>query len=74
VTADEKAHNAGDMVLDARHDPTMWSMFNAGVDGSAWSLLRMHEALVERLGEAVQEILNSRAYQQLIPKGSTTET
>ena len=29
---------------------------------------------MERLGEAVQEILNSSAYQQLIPKGSTTET
>ena len=42
--------------------------------GSAWCLLRMHQALVKRLGEAVQEILNSRAYQQLIPKGSTTET
>jgi len=82
VTAADKAHNAGDMVLDARRDPAMWSKFNAGLDGSAWYLLRMHQALVgrlpesrsvERLGEAVNDILNSSAYQQLIPEGSTTE-
>ena len=29
---------------------------------------------VEGLGEAVNDILNSRAYQQLIPKGSTTDS
>ena len=29
---------------------------------------------MERLGEAVNDILSSNAYQQLIPKGSTTET
>lgn len=80
VTAADKAHNAGDMVLDARRDPAMWRKFNAGLDGSAWYLLRMHQALVdrlpesrsvERLGEAVGEILSSSAYQQLIPAGST---
>lgn len=82
VTAADKAHNAGDMVLDARRDSGMWRKFNAGLDGSAWYLMRMHQALldrlpesrsVERLGEAVKAILNSRAYQQLIPNGSTTE-
>jgi hypothetical protein len=78
VTAADKAHNAGDMVLDARRDPAMWSKFNAGLDGSAWYLLQMHQALVgrlpasrsvERLGEAVNDILNSGAYQALIPEG-----
>ena len=78
VTAADKAHNAGDMVLDARRDPAMWSKFNAGLDGSAWYLLRMQQALVdrlpesrsvERLGEAVKEILNSDAYQALFPEG-----
>lgn len=82
VTAADKAHNAGDMVLDARRDPAMWRKFNAGLDGSAWCLLRMHQALVEhlpesrsveRLGEAVNDILSSNAYQQLIPAGSTAE-
>ena len=78
VTAADKAHNAGDMVLDARRDPAMWSKFNAGLDGSAWYLLRMQQALVdrlpesrsvERLEEAVKEILNSDAYQALVPEG-----
>ena len=82
VTAADKAHNAGDMVLDARRDPDMWRKFNAGLDGSAWYLMRMHQELVdrlpnsrsvERLGEAVNDILNSSAYQQLIAEGSTTE-
>ena len=82
VTAADKAHNAGDMVLDARRDPGMWRKFNAGLDGSAWYLLRMHQELVdrlpesrsvERLGEAVNDILSSSTYQQLIPAGSTAE-
>ena len=82
VTAADKAHNAGDMVLDARRDPGMWSKFNAGLAGSAWYLQRMHQELVdrlprsrsvERLGEAVSEILSSSVYQQLIPAGSTAE-
>ncbi|MEB3159413.1 MAG: HD domain-containing protein [Synechococcus sp.] len=78
VTAADKAHNAGDMVLDARRDPAMWCKFNAGLDGSAWYLLQMHQQLVsrlpssrsvERLGEAVQEILNSGAYKSLVLGG-----
>ena len=78
VTAADKAHNAGDMVLDAKRDPAMWRKFNAGLDGSAWYLLRMQQALVdrlpesrsvERLEEAVKEILNSDAYQALVPEG-----
>ena len=82
VTAADKAQNAGDMVLDARRDQAMWSKFNAGLDGSAWYLLQMHQQLVEhlpesrsveRLGEAISEILSSNAYQQLIPAGSNTE-
>jgi len=80
VTAADKAHNAGDMVLDARRDPAMWSKFNAGLDGSAWYLLRMHQELVERLpasrsverlGEAVHDILSSGAYQALVPEAIT---
>jgi (p)ppGpp synthase/HD superfamily hydrolase len=78
VIAADKAHNAGDMVLDARHDPAIWSKFNAGMEGSAWYLLRMHQQLrlrlpesrsVERLGEAVTEILASEGYQRLVPEG-----
>ena len=78
VTAADKAHNAGDMVLDARRDPAMWSKFNAGLEGSAWYLMRMHQQLkhrlpgsrsVERLGEAVSEVLASESYRRLVPDG-----
>lgn len=78
VTAADKAHNAGDMVLDARRDPAMWSKFNAGLEGSTWYLLRMHQQLknrlpqsrsVQRLGEAVVEILSSEPYRRVVPKG-----
>jgi (p)ppGpp synthase/HD superfamily hydrolase len=80
VTAADKAHNAGDMVLDARRNPAMWSKFNAGMEGSAWYLLRMHQQLkrrlpksrsVKQLGEAVSEILTSAGYRQLVPEGIT---
>ena len=78
VAASGKAQNAGDMVLDARRDPAMWSKFNAGLEGSAWYLLRMHQQLkrqlpqsrsVERLGEAVSEILAMDSYRRLVPQG-----
>lgn len=78
VTAADKAHNAGDMVLDARRDPAMWSKFNAGLEGSAWYLLRMHQQLknrlpqshsVQRLGEAVVEMLSSEPYRRVVPEG-----
>jgi (p)ppGpp synthase/HD superfamily hydrolase len=78
VTAADKAHNARDMVLDARRDAGMWSKFNAGLDGSAWYLLRIHQTLSrllpgsrsnELLGEAVEEILASDAYRRLVPAG-----
>ncbi len=78
VTAADKAHNARDMVLDARRDPAMWSKFNAGLEGSAWYLLRMHQQLSHRLphsrssellGEAVREILASDPFLKLVPNG-----
>jgi (p)ppGpp synthase/HD superfamily hydrolase len=78
VTAADKAHNARDMVLDARRDPRSWERFNAGLEGTAWYLLRMHQSLSHRLpasrstellGEAVKEILSSEAYQRLVPAG-----
>lgn len=78
VTAADKAHNAADMVMDSRRDPAMWRKFNAGLDGSAWYLLRMHQQLnhrlpqsrsVERLGESVREILAMESYRRLVPQG-----
>jgi (p)ppGpp synthase/HD superfamily hydrolase len=78
VSAADKAHNARDMVLDARKDSGMWSKFNAGLQGSAWYLLRLHQTFSHRLagsrsvvllGESVQEILSSDAYTSSVPRG-----
>ena len=78
VTAADKAHNARDMVLDARRDRRSWERFNSGLDGTAWYLLRIHQSLSHRLpgsrsnellGESVKEILASDAYRDLVPRG-----
>ena len=78
VIAADKAHNGGDMALDARHDSGIWSRFTTGLEGSVWYLLRVHQQLkhrlphsrsVERLGEAVSEILASEAYRRVVPQG-----
>ena len=78
VIAADKAHNAMDMALDARRKPELWERFTAGLEGSAWYLLRVHQQLsrrlpqsrsVERLGEAVAEILASEACRRLVPNG-----
>jgi (p)ppGpp synthase/HD superfamily hydrolase len=78
VSAADKAHNARDMVLDARRDPSMWGKFNAGLEGSAWYLQQLHLTFqrrlensrsVELLGESVEEILSSQAYRAVVPKG-----
>ncbi len=75
VTAADKAR---DMVLDARRNPSSWERFNAGIDGTAWYLLRIHQTLSHRLrgsrsnellGEAVKEILTSEIYGRLVPAG-----
>jgi (p)ppGpp synthase/HD superfamily hydrolase len=82
VSAADKAHNARDMVLDARRNPTMWGKFNAGLEGSAWYLQELHLTFsrrlrnsrsVELLGESVREILLSPAYLALVPAGTTPE-
>jgi hypothetical protein len=66
------------MAIDARHDPAIWSRFSAGLEGSVWYLLRVHQQLkhrlphsrsVERLGETVSEILVSESYRRVVPEG-----
>jgi len=78
VTAADKAHNARDMVLDARRDARSWGRFRSGLDGTAWYLLRIHQTLSHRLpdsrsnellGESVKEILASEAYRRIVPHG-----
>ncbi|MEO1004213.1 MAG: hypothetical protein AAFX65_14055, partial [Cyanobacteria bacterium J06638_7] len=55
-----------------------WGRFNAGMDGTAWYQLRIHQILKRRLpdsrstellGEALQELLDSPAYRQVVPEG-----
>jgi len=78
VSAADKAHNARDQMLDARRDPSSWGRFNAGIEGTAWYQLRIHQTLkrrlsgsrsTEQLGEALQELLDSPAYVQVVPEG-----
>jgi (p)ppGpp synthase/HD superfamily hydrolase len=78
VSAADKAHNARDQMLDARHDPKTWRRFSAGIEGTAWYQLRIHQTLVRRLpqsrstellGEALHELLASEAYRRGIPEG-----
>jgi hypothetical protein len=78
VRGADKAHNARDQMLDARRDPTSWDRFNAGIDGTAWYQLSIHRILVrplpdsrstELLGEALQELLASQVYRQVVPEG-----
>jgi (p)ppGpp synthase/HD superfamily hydrolase len=78
VTAADKAHNARDQVLDGRRDPASWERFNAGLEGTAWYLLRIHQLLSHRLpgsrsnellGEAVMEILHTPAFIRRVPRG-----
>jgi len=82
VTAADKAHNAQDMVLDARRDSGSWSRFNAGLDGMVWYLHQIVHTLNqrlpdsrsnERLGEALREMISSEAYMRLVPAGVAPE-
>jgi (p)ppGpp synthase/HD superfamily hydrolase len=78
VTAAVKAHNARKMMLDGRRDPGSWDRFKAGLDGTAWYLLRIHQTLSQRLpdsrsnellGGSVKEILASESYRRIVPNG-----
>ncbi len=78
VSAADKAHNARDQVLDARREAASWERFSAGIEGTAWYLLRIHQVLSHRLpdsrsnellGEAVLEILHTPTFIRLVPRG-----
>ncbi|MFL0753573.1 MAG: HD domain-containing protein [Prochlorococcus sp.] len=78
VIAADKAHNASDMVIDSGRDSTIWSRFTAGLEGSLWYLLRMHQQLhsrmpnsrsIERLADALNVIISTDTYLRLVPQG-----
>ena len=49
VIAADKAHNARDLMIDARRDPTSWDRFTPKLDGSCWYLWSLHQQLKELL-------------------------
>jgi (p)ppGpp synthase/HD superfamily hydrolase len=78
VSAADKAHNARSQILDARRDPSSWSRFTPGIEGTAWYQLHIHQTLqkrlpdsrsTERLGESLQELLASDTYTAGVPDG-----
>jgi len=80
VTAADKAHNARDQMLDTITCPESWKRFRAGLPGSAWYLLSLHQVLeaklpnsrsVLSLGESIEAILASPAVADLLAPGQT---
>ena len=70
VTAADKAHNAGDMVLDARRDPAVaqvqcrprWKRLVPAADAPAAGASPPESRSVERLSVKPNDILHSNAY------------
>lgn len=65
-------------MLDSRSNPGGWDRFTPGLEGSAWYLLRVQQALSHRLpesrstallAEALLELLSSEPYRRLVPHG-----
>ena len=82
VIAADKAHNARDLMIDSRRDPTSWNRFRQGPEGMCWYLFRLHEELrqllsdsrsVEMLGACVLDILSSDVVQSKLPPGQSAE-
>ena len=78
VIAADKAHNARDLMIDAKRDPASWQRFTPGLDGSCWYLWSLHRQLKEllpasrsvgMLGSCVASILASEAVQARLQPG-----
>ena len=82
VIAADKAHNARDLMIDTRRDPSSWERFSAGLDGSCWYLWSVHQQLkallpasrsVGMLGSCLETILASPEVQQQLEAGQEAE-
>ena len=82
VIAADKAHNARDLMIDAKRDPASWQRFTPGLDGSCWYLWSLHRQLREllpasrsvgMLGSCVTSILASEAVQVRLQPGLNVE-
>jgi (p)ppGpp synthase/HD superfamily hydrolase len=82
VIAADKAHNARDLMIDSRRDPSSWNRFRQGAEGMCWYLSQLHGELrqllptsrsVEMLGACVADILSSDVVQRELPPGQSAE-
>mgnify|MGYP003337839960 CR=1 FL=1 len=82
VIAADKAHNARDLMIDSRRDPSSWNRFRQGAEGMCWYLSQLHGELrqllptsrsVEMLGASVKDILSSDVVQRELPPGQSAE-
>ena len=82
VIAADKAHNARDLMIDARRDPRSWDRFTPKLDGSTWYLWSLHNQLkqlvpdsrsVRQLGECVAAILTSDPVQEKLQNGISAQ-
>jgi len=82
VIAADKAHNARDLMIDARRDPASWDRFTPGLDGSCWYLWSLHHQLRElmpgsrsvgMLGSCVEAILATPEVQARLENGQSAQ-
>ena len=82
VIAADKAHNARDLMIDARRDPASWERFTPGLDGSCWYLWSLHGQLREllpgsrsvgMLGSCVEAILATPEVQARLDNGQSAQ-
>ena len=82
VIAADKAHNARDLMIDAKRDPASWERFTPGLDGSCWYLWSLHGQLQEllpgsrsvgMLGSCVEAILATPEVQARLENGQSAQ-
>ena len=82
VIAADKAHNARDLMIDARRDPASWERFTPGLDGSCWYPWSLHGQLREllpgsrsvgMLGSCVEAILATPEVQARLQPGQSAK-
>ena len=82
VIAADKAHNARDLMIDAKRDPASWERFTPGLDGSCWYLWSLHGQLREllpgsrsvgMLGSCVEAILATPEVQARLGNGQSAQ-
>lgn len=82
VIAADKAHNARDLMIDAKRDPASWERFTPGLDGSCWYLWSLHGQLREllpgsrsvgMLGSCLETILATPEVQARLENGQSAQ-